>query len=236
MEARRFNAAGIRAAEVLLAELGSGTPADPKEVVLDAGLTELVGVDVEIRSFLNRREAADYFYELLSPLHSESDVSRDKGLWTWLALAWIDLLAPESNGERKTKEPVRWILAVDDYRKYARHLLAGPYYVAVAHEGRLDDAMAVLAAKVEAPGELVAQLTTRYEIVRSPGLLEAATRLYCTQENRSVVKPGAAGKGPGSARRFAEVFKQFELTWDLFAMTADEVIGILPSEFDRFKP
>jgi hypothetical protein len=41
--------------------------------------------------------------------------------------------------------------------------------------------------------------------------------------------------GAGCARRLADVLKQFDVTWDLYAMTTDGLLGLLPGEFDRFR-
>jgi hypothetical protein len=48
-------------------------------------------------------------------------------------------------------------------------------------------------------------------------------------------KRGAGGKGPGSARRLADVLNQFDVTWDLYSMSYEEVLAMLPGEFDRFR-
>ncbi|MFQ5653524.1 MAG: hypothetical protein ACE5GW_02190 [Planctomycetota bacterium] len=45
----------------------------------------------------------------------------------------------------------------------------------------------------------------------------------------------AGGKGRGSARRLADLANQLDLTWDLHTMKAEELLEILPAEFDRFK-
>jgi hypothetical protein len=48
------------------------------------------------------------------------------------------------------------------------------------------------------------------------------------------VKRGAAGSGPGSARRFADILNQFDLTWDLYAMKMLAIRQMMPAEFKRF--
>lgn len=85
------------------------------------------------------------------------------------------------------------------------------------------------------PATAVAQLASRQEIIASPSLMAAITTLYFNPATDRL-KAGAAGKGPGSARRVADVIQQFDLTWDVYGMDPSKFLGLLPSEFDRFKP
>jgi hypothetical protein len=124
--------------------------------------------------------------------------------------------------------------AVDDYKTYYRHLLAGPYRIYRAHQDDPSRVMAVLATAVEQPGDVVEQLASRQEIITSPPLMTAITTLYY-RPAAGKLKSGAAGKGGGSARRLADVIQQFDLTWDVYGMDPSEFLTLLPSEFDRFK-
>jgi hypothetical protein len=36
-------------------------------------------------------------------------------------------------------------------------------------------------------------------------------------------------------RRLVAVIQQFDLTYDLYAMTADQILTLLPPEFDRWR-
>ena len=94
--------------------------------------------------------------------------------------------------------------------------------------------MALLAGPLDAPGDVVEQLASRQEIVSCPSLMEAVSTLYFNRRTGKL-RRGAAGQGPGSARRIPTVVKQFNLTWDFFSMTTLEVLELLPAEFDRFR-
>ena len=39
-----------------------------------------------------------------------------------------------------------------------------------------------------------------------------------------------------SARRLADVLLQFDVTWDLYAMKANNLLELLPKEFKKFLP
>jgi hypothetical protein len=84
------------------------------------------------------------------------------------------------------------------------------------------------------PGEIVEQIVARSEILTNANAVEVATAIYFDPRSGSF-KRGAAGKGGGSVRRLADVLNQFDLTWDLYWMSAAGILAKLPGEFDRFR-
>jgi hypothetical protein len=87
---------------------------------------------------------------------------------------------------------------------------------------------------VRSPGDVVEQLASRQDLVRARGVMEATTRLYV--DEKQALKRGAASKDkPATARRLANVLGQLDLTYDLQSLEADEVLDLLPEEFDLFK-
>ena len=238
IQLRKFNQAGIDAFENALDRMQIGEDVNVETLITDPAFTEILSAEpvVDIRNFSNRFEAARYFYEILAPFdRPSSDIERDKGLWAWLAAAWIDVLAPkDGSGNRKLRARARWIPGVDDYKTYYRHLLAGPYRIYRAHKDNPARVRAVLASAVQQPGDVVEQLASRQEIITSPSLMEAITALYVLPST-GMLKSGAAGKSNGSARRLVDVIQQFDLTWDVYGMNSDEFLRLLPGEFDKFR-
>lgn len=236
---RRFTAEGVATVNDALDRVDAGEVIDLAALLTDDRLTEVLDPQpvVHVRPFANRREAGECLYALLEPYETWiSAIERDRGLWTWLALAWVDILAPAAaDGTRRLKDRARWVAAVDDYRKYYRHLLAGPYRIYRAHKDDPGRAMAVLATVVERPGEVVEQFASRQELIINPNLMTAITTLYYDGSTGSL-KPGAGGKAGGSARRLADVLQQFDVTWDIYGMPPYEILDLLPTEFDRFVP
>ena len=160
-------------------------------------------------------------------------IAHRPGLWTWLALRLFDLVCPAIATRRVVKEDARYILSGGDYRKSYRHLVAGPYFLIEAHEEAPGVLKGLLATPPHAPGEVYEQLASRKDLVRSRAAMETATELYW-DEAAEQLKRGAAGNGPGSARRLADILMQFELTFDLYAVTAEHLRQMLPAEFERF--
>src|SRR6266853_1263550 len=182
-------------------------------------------IEVDRREFASRYEAAAYFHTRLAGLPG---VETDVGLWSWLAAFLFDQLCPaDSKGRRRPGERARWIPDLDSHRKYYRHLLAGPYRFFKAHPDAPRRALALLCGALARPGELNEQLASRQEIVSNKAAMEVATRLYVDPDTARP-KPRAAGKARGSVRRLATILKQYDLTWDLNALSADELLQLLP--------
>ena len=91
----------------------------------------------------------------------------------------------------------------------------------------------MLCQPLDSPGDVVEQLASRQELVTNPGIIGLVTKLYVDMDTKRP-KRGAGGKGGGSARRLSDVLEQFDLTWDLYAASADELVNVMPREFERF--
>ncbi len=238
MKLHRFNDEGVarfaRFLEDLAADPGLAVPTD---LLTDAACTVEVspGPEIEGRPFASRMEAARYLDGILSTV-TGCDAERDAGLWAWLTLFYFDQVCPpDGHARRKVGEQARYVPAIANYQKYYRHLLAGPYRVFRAHRDDPDRALVLLCGPVNKPGDIVEQLVARQEIITNPHAVELATNIYFDARSGSF-KRGAAGKGGGSVRRLADVLNQFDVTWDLYWMSADGILSKLPKEFDRFRP
>ena len=239
MRLRRLNEKGIEEFGAFLDAL-SVNPilAPPTEILEDPAKSANfpTKVEVENRSFANRFDAAKYLYEKFIEA-GVSDTDLDRGVWAWLTLFWFDTLRPPA-GKKVKKWPgerARWIPPEShDWKKFYRHLLASPWRVYRFHRDNPERARVVLCGPLYAPGEASEQILSRQGIVTNRGVVELATRLYYDPVGKKV-KRGAASKGAGTFRRFANDFlNQFDMTWDLYAMTADQVAALLPKEFNRF--
>lgn len=70
----------------------------------------------------------------------------------------------------------------------------------------------------------------------SSGLIRTLDLLYFS-EVTALPKRGAATAGkPGGLRRFIDVMQQLDLNFDLQSMTAEELLELVPSEFEPWKP
>jgi hypothetical protein len=235
---RRLNGAGIARLTEFLDSLRTNAPQGvPTAILTYSETSEPIGVNVEIelQTFGTRFMAAQYLNDRFTA-GGLQDVERDCGLWAWLALFYFDELCPAgAGGRRKPGEQARWVPDVNNYQRYYRHLLAGPYRIYRAHRDDPCRAMALLCGPLDRPGDIVEQLASRQEIVTNRGIMACATRLYIDPASNRP-KRGAGSKGAGSPRRLADVLNQFDVTWDLYSLSAEGLLGLLPGEFDRFRP
>ena len=238
MKLRRFNRDGIAAFAAFRARLVAEPTMKPERDMLeDAALTEIVSeqVEVELRPFSNRMEAGVFFNDLVKRA-GLSWPERDQGLWVWLTLFFFDAVCPaDGNGKRDPQDEARLIAQVDNFQRFYRHLLMGPFLIVRAHEDNPERAMAFLCNPLWKPGEIAEQLASRKELVTNRAVTELATQLYF-DPSKQTFRRGAGSSVKGAARRLAALLNQLDLTWYLYGMTAQEILGLLPKEFDRFRP
>lgn len=244
---RRLNEAGIaRFLEFLHGVKAAPSLAPPIEILSHPTTSADLGdieIEIERRVFGSRFAAAKYLFELFEG-SGLTQVEQDRGLWTWLSLFYFEELCPPGKkGQRKPGEDARWIPEGSKAFRYYRHLLAGPFRIYRAHKEAPESAAIVLCGALDQPGEIVAQLASRQEIVTNRSLLTAATSLYLNQEtgrpkrgvtNKDPTTKPARGQ-PGTVLRFVDIFKQFDVVWDLYTMNPDSILEMLPKEFDRYR-
>jgi hypothetical protein len=237
MRVQRLTEAGITTFAGWLESLKAGGQLQaPTALLTDPQNSEPLAAEMEVepRDFANRFEAGEYLYTRFSA-SGLTDVERDRGLWAWLSLFYFDAVCPVGkDGIRKPRALARHIPEPGNWRRYYRHLLAGPYRIYRAHRDNPQRALALLCQPLDTPGEVVEQFASRQELVTNRGIMALATRLY-VETTTQQLKRRVSGKGGGSPRRLAlDVVEQFELTWDLYAATVDELVAVMPQEFGEF--
>lgn len=236
MKLARLNESGIATFAGWLETVKQGGAVQaPTSLLTNPETTEALAVVVEVeqRSFANRFEAAEYLFTRFTAAGLTA-VDRDGGLWAWLSLFYFDSVCPVGKGGiRKPGAQPRHIPEPGNFQRYYRHLLGGPYRIYRAHRDNPKRAMALLCQPLNSPGEIVEQIASRQELVTNRGIVELATRLYFSPET-NMKKPGVEGKGGGTPRRLSTVLDQFDLTWDLYASTGDELVSVMPKEFSKF--
>jgi hypothetical protein len=234
--ARSLNRIGIDRLRSYLAELRAGaTSAPPEELLDDAAYSHELPVDVvvEAKEFGDRLTAARHLNECLRPLGQEI-TDHDAGLWAWLSLLYFDQLCPKSeNGSRRPGQDYRHILAFG-YRHRYRHLLFGPYQIYRRH-GEL--AALLLAGALHGESGIYHEIVSRQDLIANKGVLHAAAMLYL-DPRRGRPKPGAQAshRKPGTVRRFVRVLQQLDLTYDIYGLSGEQILSLLPPEFDIWRP
>lgn len=207
----------------------------PKDLLSFPAYFETIDDEIEIvpYKFKTRWDAAKYLYSMLSS-SGIMDAERDISLWMALTAFYFDLLCPvDTAGNRKPRERAAYIPEPENYKRYYRHLLLGPYLIYRAHLPNPEKAIGLLCKPLHIITDVEAQIAAYQELVTNPAVVELVTKLYYDPKTKTL-KPGAGGKGPGSPRRLVTILDQFSLTWDLYAASTEEILSLLPNEFEKF--
>lgn len=237
MQIRRFNNDGLE----LYSRFVDDVRQDPTKTFLvrfleDEDYTvQLEGAThIEECEFTSRFEFAEYIDAKLKPLRN-IDVQIDRGLWAWLTAFYFDMACPMmSDGKRRPGEHARYFPNFAAWNRRYRHLLASPWSIYAAHIDDPERVKWLLSGPVDKPGELNEQFASRQEIIRSPGVLVASGRMYYDASTKKI-RRGVRGRLGGSLPRFGKLLNQLDRTWDLYSITPEGLVDLLPSEFDRWK-
>lgn len=230
---RRLNARGVAAFRQHLSDIRAGVEfqSNPALLYVDDYSSPVVPrIEIAPKQFARKLDLASYLGSVLQPLDAPG-LTADTGLWSWLALYYFDQLSPlRADGKRRPREDYHYIPA-DVRRGHERHLLAGPYRLFRMHG---EHARVLLHPAVHQHGRFVYDLGYRRDFLTNRGLIEAIDVLYWNPRTRRP-KVGAGSERPGSLRRLIAVLQQLELNYDLFGMSANEILSLLPSEFDAWQ-
>jgi hypothetical protein len=190
----------------------------------------------EAKQFNSRVELAEYLQNCFAGAGLKREaVLQQNGLWTWLAYVWFDRLAPIKNSataERDIKEDAKYICS-SDYRHYYRHLVSGPYSIYSLHGA--ENSRIFLYSRVNEHNDFIEQFASRHFIISHKNIVETIHRLYFDPQGGQPKRGAQSRTKPGNIRRFVSVIQQFELTYDIYTMSADSILNLLPSEFDDWK-
>lgn len=230
---RMLNGSGIRH---FRAWLEGGAQGDvPMDLLSDPATSEsLSGAgSVEREAFASRYELGRHVLAALKNCDFNR-ISYAEGLWDWLTLFYIDLLCPNDRLGRRTVFEISRYILMPEYRQYYRHLIREAV-VQVRRNGEYARAMLFSRAGLHGIGTIFEQVAARQDLISNPAVVELVWRLYFNPK-RKTPKAGVAGTHrPGGIRRFALVLQQLSLNYDLPGMTAQEIGGLLPSEFDTWR-
>jgi hypothetical protein len=206
----------------------------PNDFLSSSLYFEIIDEETEViwRKFKNRFDLAKYIESLIRS-SGLRNVENDLRFWEALTAFYFDLLCPPGKNKKRNVVRREKYVPQADYNRYYKHLLLGPYLVYRAHIDKPERAIGLLCKPIHIVDDLYENIAGRQERVTNSAVVEVATRLYFDTQTGNL-KSGAGGKGAGSPRRLAAVLDQFDLTWHLYSATADEIMSILPKEFDKF--
>jgi hypothetical protein len=195
-------------------------------------LNRILGTqEFEVREFSTAKEMAAAILASIGTMPLGSLLPRT-GLWSWFSFVLRDNLFPRDiGGRRKYGEVHRWFPSdPNDWQKGQRHLVRMPVILLASLGSNADH---LLCQKPSVLPEIREQLTSQQDMFHS--VFQGVARALYFDEATGRLKRGAGGKSGGSPRRLAKVRQQLDVTWDLFDLTVERMLGILPTEFARFR-
>jgi hypothetical protein len=190
--------------------------------------------ELEPKQFASLYDLGTYVHSALRDCDF-NEVLLDTGVWNWLSLFFIDTLAPvQANGQRRMLATYSYLLT-EGYRTYFRHLVRQSV-VLVGMHGELARLFLTMVKGGIGLNAAAIELATRQDLVANRPLMEVAHLLYFDHQRKRLRRGTSTSARPGVIRRFAAVAQQLDLTYDLYSMSPDQIAGLLPRDFDRWKP
>jgi len=190
----------------------------------------------ELHTFQSKMEMAEYLDRTFtqSGVRREDVIGKD-GLWTWLAYLWFDRLAPVNpkTGKRDVKGLERYIYN-PGFRRYYRHYVRTPYEIYSLYKDN-SSVRILLYSPVYKHNDFIEQVASRQFIISHPNLIEALFILYFDRASGRPKRGAQSRRRAGNIHRFVKVIQQFELTYDIYSLSAQEIIDLLPEEFAAWK-
>ena len=235
-EIRRFTAEGIERAKQFLAHVRENPSASAyrvpsRELLFGERYSRPFeeSVRVEPRTFRTRRDAAEYFAPKLAPIrHLAVDNAR---LWSWLGMYYFAKTV-KVDGDKMRLSPVDETFVVEhkERRSYLlryRHYLWGAWRL---YENHGESVGFLLDQELISFGDIAERSLGSIRLFNSTGIIQLIIRLY-THGNQQ--KRGF-NRSSGGLRHLIRVLDQLERTYDVYGMSPEALIKVLPEEFKRW--
>ena len=186
-------------------------------------------VRVERRPFRTRRDAAEYFAPKFAPIRHL--VADHAGLWSWLGMYYFANTV-RVKGDEVQLSPLDERFVVDDresssYRQRYRHYLWSSWRLYDSHG---ESVSFLLDQEITAFPAIMQRALGSVFIFNSVGVIQTMLRLYTANGK---MKRGFR-EGFGGLAKFVLVLSQLERTYDVYGMSPNALVRILPQEFRRW--
>jgi hypothetical protein len=188
-----------------------------------------------------RMQLAERVNYLISSRAELASVCESKGIGAWLSLAlFSSICKKDDDGNWKVGQMTRYI---DDgkgdqwgFAIHRRNIVCGALAIYHLHGENARLSLHGAASSVSDYAEVIGAIE---DIMLNPVMIEVLDRLYWDAENNRP-KTGLRGQSPyvnGSYRRFVNktygFYAQHYMTYDFWTMTADQIIALLPEEYQH---
>jgi hypothetical protein len=155
--------------------------------------------------------------------------------WPWLSLLYHETTFPQKNGKWQTGDDARHLIQTIHGRKQDqshRHLVKS----AVTNVLRFREYAVVLMGNQIGQSKIEEQVMSRRvdpPLAHQAEFIKTLYRLYWDADANDM-KRGASGDGAGSVMHMIDLLTQFDMTFDIASLAADDFMRLLPNDFKRF--
>lgn len=234
--ARQFTPLGVQRAREFLAAVRANPSVDaapPDELLYDGNHAQLLtgAPDLRRQPLLTRRDAADYLSSALHPI--EHHIADHAAFWSWLGMYLFTAIAPRDHDGVLKLSPLDETFVVHDteqqsFQRRYRHYLWSSWLLNRQHGSQ---ASYLLDQPLTSFGDIADRVFSYSRIFNSVGIVQLILALYVADGKQ---KP-RFGRAPGGLRHLIRVLDQLERTYDVYGMTTDSLLDILPPDFDAWK-
>lgn len=206
----------------------------PFSLLFDDRFSELPSetIEIEQQDFNDQFEFGKYLNDKL-PDSLVKAYAYDGEFWDWLSLFFFDQICPPNGkGQRKLHETARYIFTLDMRFRHYRHFVWMPYESYRRHG---ESSHVYLAQQLSKTADATEQLFGHQKVISCFPLVKAFSELYFDPAAGKRKYGHASYKKPGNIRRFMKITQQLEMNYDFHSMMPEEVIEMLPPEFDKWK-
>jgi len=235
---RQLNNKGINAFRSYLEDIRDGVLKDiPSNFLKNNKFSKVINNEVYLNKieFDNKFEMAKYLNNNIVEDEYIKNSWSNVGLWSWLSVLFFDKICPEINGSRSPGEDYRYILEVSKvgggWSRFYRHLIASPVRLYSFH---FDNSRVLLSSGFHQSGDLIETFASRREMAGNHTIIRVLNKLYFDSEKNRVKKGSTSYRKPGTHRRYQSILDQLGLTYDIQSMTSDDLIALLPNEFNKW--
>ncbi len=242
IKVRSLNAQGLAALEGWLKSPASGAP---KAILEDPAMTD----EIDEEFLVDPTRVFSTSYELGVYLHQEVFISvkdpnalmAHHAMWSWISLTLIDSLLKKVG--KDSGKPLATAHYVDTTRLGYRLISRTAWDLVRRHA---DAAKVALGSRKSPWGDMAEQMTSRQEIYSHKSFWSVAYSLYATDDGS--VKKGSTSQrgkrakrepknkaGLGGVRRLPFTFKQFDRTYNLRQMNGEQIVSLLPPEYEKWR-
>jgi hypothetical protein len=209
----------------------------PTEILLDDRYSRSVGFGGALvqRPFGRKYDLGMEVCRALGRENAEKIINM-ANVWAWLSLFFYETTFPkDKEGRSFTGERSRHIVQTIQGRKQDqshRHLVKS----AVTNVLRFGEFSVVLMGNEIGQSKIEEQVMSRrvdQPLAYHKEFVKTLYRLYWDSEADDL-KTGARGEGAGSIMHMIDLLTQFDFTFDISSLEAEDFMRLLPKDFERF--